>query len=382
MQHSDRFLMDYYPSPLEGGPPLLPYARRPPRAPARGVPLAAPQRSRPPGTGSGTQGALCLQHGAPSCARCRSLGRGISRCCRAGHEGHVGSSGGSGCPIAPPWVAPVRQVLVPEARCAGAAAVSSWLGGARPASQALLDSGPSATRRCAAPPRVLCTRPSPALGPDASRPAKRQTRNRANRGDPGGVGHRTTGGGGNRPPITPASGGKQQTGANPLILSRQRGGHGPTGGGAAELLSPQPAGGGAMARGRSPPHPAPARGPRWRLRRGGAPLRHLTTPSRATPPVAPGFFQPHLSSPKRPRSAAATTPPPPPPRARRRPQPKATRSVGDMLRAPLPPPRATSGAVGVASSSNPMADVPPLPSPSQSTLPRRRQHGRASTEET
>ena len=37
----DRFQMDYFPSPLEGGPPLLPYARRPPRAPPRSVPLAA-----------------------------------------------------------------------------------------------------------------------------------------------------------------------------------------------------------------------------------------------------------------------------------------------------------------------------------------------------
>ena len=101
----DRFLMDYFPRPLEGGPPLLPYARRPPRAPARSVPLAAPQRSRPPGAGSGTQGALYLDHGAPSCARCRSLGWGISRCRRAGHEGHAGSSGGPGCPIAPRRVA-------------------------------------------------------------------------------------------------------------------------------------------------------------------------------------------------------------------------------------------------------------------------------------
>ena len=38
----DRFLMDNYPRPLEGGAPLLPYARRPPRAPAKSVPLAAP----------------------------------------------------------------------------------------------------------------------------------------------------------------------------------------------------------------------------------------------------------------------------------------------------------------------------------------------------
>ena len=40
--HIDRFLMDYFSRPLEGGPPLLPYARRPPRAPVRSVPLAAP----------------------------------------------------------------------------------------------------------------------------------------------------------------------------------------------------------------------------------------------------------------------------------------------------------------------------------------------------
>ena len=70
----DRFLMDYYPRPLEGGPPLLPYARRPPRAPPKNVHLAAPQRNCPQGAGSGTQGALCLKHWAPSCPSCRSLG--------------------------------------------------------------------------------------------------------------------------------------------------------------------------------------------------------------------------------------------------------------------------------------------------------------------
>ena len=74
-QHSDRFLMNYFPRPPEGGPPLLPYARRPPRAPASSVPLAAPQHSRPPRAGSGTQGTLCLEHGAPPCARCKSWGR-------------------------------------------------------------------------------------------------------------------------------------------------------------------------------------------------------------------------------------------------------------------------------------------------------------------
>ena len=219
-QHSDRFLMDYFPRPLEGGPHLLPYARRPPRAPARSVPLAAPQRSRPPGAGSGTQGALCLEHGAPPCARCQSLGWGISRCCRAGHEGHAGSSGSSGCPVAPPRVAPGRQVLVPKARRAGAAALSSWLGRACPASQALPDSGPPATRRCAAPPRVLGTRSSPALGPDTSRPAKRRTPNRANRGVTGGGGHTERRGrvGGQKTPCHPSQRGGAAARIRPLRL--------------------------------------------------------------------------------------------------------------------------------------------------------------------
>ena len=185
----NRFLMDYFPRPLEGGPPLLLYARRPPQAPARSVPLAAPQRSRPPGVGSGTQGALCLERGALSCARCRSLGWGISRCCRAGHEGHTVSLMGPSCPRAPPRVTPGRQVLVPKARHAGAAALSSWLGRARPASQALPSSGPPATRRCTAPPRTLGTRPSSTLGPDDPMPAKRPAPNRANREDPGEWGH-------------------------------------------------------------------------------------------------------------------------------------------------------------------------------------------------
>ena len=257
-QHSDRFLMDYLPRPLEGpsrggGGGLLPYARRPPRAPARSVPLAAPQRSRPLGAGSGTQGAVCLEHGAPSCARSISLGWGISRCCRAGHQGHGGPSGGSGCPMTPPWVAPGRQVLVPEARGAGAAALSSWLGRARPASQALPDSGPPAARRCAAPPRVLGTHPSPALGPDASRPAKRQTPNRANRGGPGGGVTPNGGWGGSRPPVTPASGGGGGGGSNPRPTPPAV--RAPPGGGAAGLLSPWPAGGwGAKDRGRSTQH--------------------------------------------------------------------------------------------------------------------------------
>ena len=276
-QHSDRCLMELFPRPPEGGPPLLPYARRPPRAPASSVPLAAPQRSRPPGAGSGTQGALCLEHGAPSCARCRSLGWGISRCCQAGH---AGLSGGSSCPVAPPRVAPGRQVLVPEARRAGAPALSSWLRRARPASQALPDSGPPAARRCAAPPRVLGTRPPQALDLGSSRPAKRQTPNQAIRGVPGGMSHHTAGGG------------------------------------ATDPLSPQPAGGGAIARDRAPWHSPPARrtwerrqvggqqGPPCAGQRGGA--QH-----RGRPPPRPPRKRGPWWSPRRGRTPPS---PPPPPR--------------------------------------------------------------------
>ena len=74
----------------------------------------------------------------------------------------------------PARVAPGRQVLVPEDRRTGAAALSSWLGRARPASQALSNSGPPASRWCTAPPRALGTRLSSALGPDDPRPSKRQ----------------------------------------------------------------------------------------------------------------------------------------------------------------------------------------------------------------
>ena len=73
--------------------------------PARGLPSQLPA--------PGTQGALCLDHGAPSCHKCRSLGWGINRCCRAGHEGHAGSAVGPRCPTPPPRLAPGRKVLVP-----------------------------------------------------------------------------------------------------------------------------------------------------------------------------------------------------------------------------------------------------------------------------
>ena len=41
-------------APARIRPPLLPYARGPPWAPSKSVPLTAPQRSRPPGASSGT----------------------------------------------------------------------------------------------------------------------------------------------------------------------------------------------------------------------------------------------------------------------------------------------------------------------------------------
>ena len=123
-----------FPTPPGAGGGLLPYPKRPLRAPPRGVPLAAPQRSRPPRAVSGTQGALCLEHGAPSCAKGISLCWGISRRCPAGHEGHANLAASPHCPRAPPRVAPGCEVLVPEDRRAGAAALSSWLGWAHPAS--------------------------------------------------------------------------------------------------------------------------------------------------------------------------------------------------------------------------------------------------------
>ena len=69
-QQGDRFLMDYFSRLLEGGPSLVPYARRPPGAPPKSVLLAC----HPLGASSGAQGTLCLEHRAPSGPRCGSLG--------------------------------------------------------------------------------------------------------------------------------------------------------------------------------------------------------------------------------------------------------------------------------------------------------------------
>ena len=83
-----RFLMAYFPLPPEGGPALLPYARRPRQAHAQGVAQAEEQQPRRQGEGRGSVGARCEEHGSPSCGCCLQLGYGISRCCRAGHAGH------------------------------------------------------------------------------------------------------------------------------------------------------------------------------------------------------------------------------------------------------------------------------------------------------
>ena len=83
-----RFLMTYFPHPPGGWPALLPYARQPWRERALGVARVEEQRPRRQKEGRGWAGARCVQHGSPSCRRCLQLGWGISRCCRAGHEGH------------------------------------------------------------------------------------------------------------------------------------------------------------------------------------------------------------------------------------------------------------------------------------------------------
>ena len=315
-QHGDRFLMDYFPRPPDGGPPLLPYARRPPRAPARSVPLAAPQRSRPPGVGSGTQGALCLVHGAPSCARCRSLGWGISRCCRASHTGHAGPSGSSSCPVVPPRVAPGRQVLVPEARRAGAAALASRLGRARPASQALPNSGPR--RRAGVRPRPGCwarALPSPrGRTPPGPRSARRLTGLIGR--PPGGchTGSRVRG------PRTPYHPSHQGGGTNPIPTPRRSPPAGRTrerrrvGGGLRGPACPGQWGGGGGARHRDRPPPSPPAGAGASAEPGlrqdaPPPAAPPPLPGRATPGVATQRVRPHLCGPEQPRAAAAEAPP-------------------------------------------------------------------------
>ena len=150
--------MTYFPRPPGGGPALLPYARRPRREHVPGVARVEEQRPRRQGEGRGSVGARCTQHGSPSCRRCLQLGWGISRCCRAGHEGHTAP--GQAPP--PQRRAPGRQVLAPAARQAGASALSAWLGRARPASAALpAPERPSQRARRLEPRQLARQAPSP-----------------------------------------------------------------------------------------------------------------------------------------------------------------------------------------------------------------------------
>ena len=181
-----------------------------------------------------------------------------------------GPLGGSSCPVPPPRVAPGRQ---------GAAALSFWLGRARPTSRALPDSVPAAARRCAAPPRVLGTRPPLAHGLDASRPVKRQPPNRANRGVSGGISHRESGGGGASPLLPQPAGGGTQPETDPPGTLRLRGGRGgAAGGGKGGLQNPRrpgEGGGGAAQELTPPPAPPPERGPRWSPRCNSSPPSRL-----------------------------------------------------------------------------------------------------------
>ena len=352
--------------------------------------LRAPARMRPQHGDRflmDSQGALCLVHRAPSCARCGSLGWGISRCCRAGHTGHAGPSGTLSCPVVPPRIAPGRQVLVPEARRAGAVALSSLLGRARPASQALPDSGPPAARRCAAPPRVPGTRPPLAPGQNASRPSKRRTPNRANRGASGGMSHRESVEGAAVPlSPQPRGGGTNPIPTPPALPPRgEDEGAPPSGGGAEGPPLSRPVGGGA-APGPSPPSPPAGAGASAEPElRQDAPPQQPPLPSLAERPAASlpdvfGRISAALSSRAPPRQS------PPPPRGRHDDPPfKAARTVVDMMRARPPSPRAMGGAAAgdpLSPPTSPVAGAPPAASPPQSTLPPRRQHGRASTEET
>ena len=100
------------PMPTRGGCPTFwegwRVCQEAPTGAAKRRPARSPAAQPPTGARSGTQGALCLDHGAPSCTGCTSLGWGITRCCRAGHEGYPDLTAGPRCPKAPPRVAPGR----------------------------------------------------------------------------------------------------------------------------------------------------------------------------------------------------------------------------------------------------------------------------------
>ena len=262
-QHSECFLMDYLRRPLEGGLPCFPHAPWPPRSPARSVALAAPQRSRLPYAGSGTQGALCLEHGAPSRAQCRSLGWGIiAAATELAKKATQAPRGAQAGPSPRPVSRRVAKcsTLRPYAR-GRPLCLSGWDGPAQHPKPCQTRAPPVACR-CAAAPRVLSTRPSPALGPDASRLPKRQTPGRANRGDPGGRVTPNDGWRGSRSPIIPAIRGWQQPGTDPFVFLRPHGGRGGTTGWGGQQTSSRPShrGVGAAARKGSPPPLPPLAG--------------------------------------------------------------------------------------------------------------------------
>ena len=256
-QHSDRFLLDYFPRPHKG-------------ASLASVCAAAPAGSGPQRSSCGATAELtprCTQRhagrvvpGARGTVVCpmQEPGLGYQPLLLSWPRRPTGLLGG--LPHSPAPGRAGSPCAGPRGRLAGAAALSSLLGRAPSASTALPDSGPPVARQGATPPRVLGTRPSHALGPDASRSAKRQTPNRANRGYPGGPSHRTTGGGAldplspqpaggaatrDRPPRLPPPvrgpwGHHREPGAGPLLILRSCGGLGGAGG-AAGHPPPRPA---------------------------------------------------------------------------------------------------------------------------------------------
>ena len=136
--------------------------------------------------------------------------------------------------------------------------------------------------------------------------------------------------------------------------------------------------GGPRHRGRPPPRPPRKQGPWWSPRRGRTPPSPPPPPGRATPSVAPGRIGPHLGGPEQPRTTVATVPI----AGATTTSPQGHQDGGGhAARAPAnrppPPPHKPRATQRPPPPSDPMADAPPAASPSQSTLPPRQQHGRA-----
>ena len=237
------------------------------------------------------------------------------------------------------------------ARRSGGTVLLAWTG--RPGISGLPGLGPPSISPVPAPSGTLGTRPSFAPGADNPRPPKHPTFDLV--ADRGGSIH---------------EGPLSLGGRDAILLSPPPSGGGTTPGGCPWatliLLAIQ----GCRPRHRALPPPPPQTGP-------PPPPRPPAVVPPASLPDVFGRVSAALSSRAVPRHRS-------PPTGRRRPQPKATGPVADMLQAH--PPRAAADAVRGGSSDPvadyPVADAPSVPSPPQSTLPRRRQHGRASTEET